>query len=155
MENQVFHDAGSPDKIPKPPDKVITSHRVKASGKQVLIDDSVVFSYDTNGEDIDFDSIRTLEDVLSLHAAKPNILLGITPPLYSAFMSNVGGIVPYVKVGDKVKYKNPAQADYPSNPVRTVSDVYIKSLKDMSVIVAEFEEGDFALTYLLSKLNDN
>jgi hypothetical protein len=70
-------------------------------------------------------------------------------------MNTTGGIVPYVKVGDKVKYTNPRQADIPSNPVRTISNVYFKSLTDMSVIVAEFEEGDFALTYLLTKLNDN
>lgn len=151
MENQTFHNAGNPDKIPKS----LPSQRTKVKGKQVLIDNSVVFSYDTSGEDEDFDSIRTLQDVLHLHLAKPNILLGITPPLYSAFMNNVGGIVSYVKVGDKVKYKNPKQADLPDNPIRTISAVYFKSLGDMSVICAEFEEGDYSLTNLLLVTNGN
>jgi hypothetical protein len=141
-------DANSP---PPPPRKPSIN---KIVGKQVLVDNSVVFTYDT-GDTENYDNIRTLEDVLTLHEAKPNVLLGIHPPLYSAFMNTTGGIVPYVKVGDKVKYTNPRQADIPSNPVRTISNVYFKSLTDMSVIVAEFEEGDFALTYLLTKLNDN
>jgi hypothetical protein len=155
MENQVFHDAGSPDKIPKPIGKALPSQRTKAKGKQVLVDNSVVFSYDTDGESENYDNIRTLEDVLILHTAKPNVLLGITPPLYSAFMNNTGGIVSYVKVGDKVKYKNPKQADISTNPIRTISSVYFKSLGDMSVICAEFEEGDYSLTNLLTVTNGN
>lgn len=151
MENQVFHNAGSSDKVPEP----VTSKRSRGNGKQVLIDNSVVFTYDTLGEAEDYDSIRTLEDVIDLHKAKPNILLGIHPPLYSAFQDNIGGIVPYVKVGDKVRYKNPRQADIPSNPIRTISSVYFKSLGDMSVICAEFEEGDYSLTNLLFVINGN
>ena len=150
MENK-FHNAVNPENIPKP---VQASRPRKTIGKQVLVDNSVVFTYDTSDTE-NYDNIRTLEDVLSLHAAKPNVLIGIHPQLYSAFMDTTGGIVPYVKVGDKVKYKNPRQADVTGNPVRTISNVYFKSIGDMSVIVAEFEEGDYALTNLLIKTNGN
>lgn len=146
-----FHNA-----VNEPPKDIKTKvyRPPKVQGVEVLVDDSVVFIYD-KGDTESYDNIRTLADVIELHSAKPNVLLGIKPALYSSFMDNRGNIVPYVKVGDRVKYKLDKHADENTNPIKTISRVYFKSLGDMSIICADFVEGSYALTHLLTVVNED
>ena len=121
-------------------------------GKQVLIND-VVFIFDEEDKEEDFTNLTTLQDVIKLDKKKPNLLLAISPPLYSTFKSTVTkNIEPYVEVGDIVVYKNIAFAPDKKIVPFTVSAVVIKSLGNMSVIIAEFESGGFALTTQLKRL---
>ena len=89
-----------------------------------------------------------------LDRKKPNVLLGIKPPLFSAFkpVGSPININTYVSKGDTVVYRKPEFSPIKGNPVLTVDNVIIKSLGNMSVIVAEFSNGDFSLTNLLKKV---
>lgn len=122
-------------------------------GKHILIND-VYFIFDEEDKEENYDNIKTLEDVLKLDRKKPNILLGIKPPLFSAFkpIGSPININTYVSKGDTVVYSKPEFSPIKENPVLVVENVIIKSLGTMSVIVAEFSNGDFSLTNLLKKV---
>lgn len=123
----------------------------KGATAHVTIDD-VILVYNADDHEVDFSKIKTLQDVLKLSESKPNVLLHINPPLFSAYKSKTKGIETYVNIGDKVIYRNPSFSPIKENPVLTVSKLEIKSLKSMSVIIASFEEGDFALANHLKKV---
>ena len=113
--------------------------------KEVLIND-VVFIFDNDTEE-NFDNIQNFQQLLLLDKKKPNLLIGVKPPLYSAFKASVNkNIEVYVEMDDDVIFKNPAFSPDKENPVRIVSNVYPKSLGSMSVIIADFMDGEFALT---------
>ena len=122
-------------------------------GKHILIND-VYFIFDEEDKEENYDNIKTLEDVLMLDRKKPNVLLGIKPPLFSAFkpVGSPININTYVSKGDTVIYRKPEFSPIKGNPVLMVDNVIIKSLGNISVIVAEFSNGDFSLTNLLKKV---
>lgn len=122
-------------------------------GKHILIND-VYFIFNEEDTEENYDNIKTLEDVLALDRKKPNILLGIKPPLFSAFkpLGSPININTYVSKGDNVIYRKPEFSPIKENPILIVDNVIIKSLGSMSVIVAEFNNGDFSLTNLLKKV---
>lgn len=124
---------------------------IKGAQAQVTIGD-VILVYNAEDHEVDFESIKTLEDVLALDAKKPNVLLHTKPPLFSAFKGKGKTIETYVNVGDRVIYKNPAFSPIKENPVLVVSKLEIKNLTTMTVIIATFEGGDFALTNHLKKV---
>ena len=57
-------------------------------GKHILIND-VYFIFDEEDKEENYDNLKTLQDVIALDIKKPNLLLGISPPLYSAFKSSI------------------------------------------------------------------
>ena len=131
----------------------VTPNKTKLKGKHILIND-VYFVFDEEDTEENYDNVSTLEDVLALDRKKPNILLGVVPPLFSAFVP-VGepiNIQTYVNKGDSVVYRKKEFSPIKENPALLVDNVVIKSLGNMSVIIAEFSNGDFSLTNLLKKV---
>ena len=126
-------------------DKIDNGAKNAPTEKEVLIGD-VVFVFDGEDKEENFDNIQSFQQVLALDAKKPNLLIRVKPPLYSAFKSKDKNIEPYVKLDDEVVFKNPAFSPDKENPTRTILNVYPKSLGSMSVIVADFYDGDYALT---------
>lgn len=125
----------------------------KIKGKEVLIND-VIFIFDAEDKEENYDNLKTLQDVIALDIKKPNLLLGISPSLYSAFKSSVTkNIETYIDKGDTVIYKNISFSPDKKNLPKVVENVIIKSLGNMSVIIAEFEGGDFALTTHLKRVS--
>lgn len=123
----------------------------KGAQAHVTIGD-VILIYNAEDHEIDFSNLKTLEDVLKLDESKPNVLLHVKPPLFSAYKGKDKTIETYVRVGDKVKYRNPAFSPIKENPVLTVSKVELKNLTNMTVVIASFEEGDFSLANHLIKV---
>jgi hypothetical protein len=106
-----------------------------------------------NDSEVDFTTIKCLKDVEELYEKKPNILLGVTPMLYKEFInSKTNEIKKFVKEGDLVE----VIAKFRSRPVdsvpRIVKNVYLKSLFNMSVFIAELDDGDIQLTNRLKVL---
>jgi hypothetical protein len=113
----------------------------------------VVVVYNGEDHEVDFDKIRTFEDVLRLDKTKPNILLHTKPQLFSAFRTKASNSIDtYVSVGDRVVYKNNAVSPIKGNPPQLVVGLELKSLGDMAVVVAMFESQDYALANHLKKV---
>ena len=131
----------------------VTPKKTKVKGKHILIND-VYFVFDEEDTEENYDNVTTLEDVLALDRKKPNILLGVIPPLFSAFVP-VGepiNIQTYVSKGDSVVYRKKEFSPIKENPTLLVTNLLVKSLGTMSVIIAEFDNGDYSLTNLLKKV---
>lgn len=149
-----FTNASVPETPPPKKNNLVSTKDaayINLHGRKVLVDESVVFTYDAS-ENSNCLEIRTLADVMRMQETNPNALLAIKPKLYSTFMKR-GKINPFVKVGDKVRYKKFASQE--DNSIKVVSSIRIESLGDMSVIIASFEDGGYSLTYLLEIVNEN
>lgn len=93
----------------------------------------------------DYSKLKTLEDILEFDKRKPNNIIGFEPAIYYEFIDKRKGKLNfYVKVGDVVKVKEKFK---PKNapPRRTVVDLYLSSLKDMTVIVAKLDDNSVEL----------
>ena len=131
---------------------VKTTSTTKVHGKKILIGD-VTFLVDETDTEEDYDTLKTLQDVLALYRKKPNVILGVDPPLYSAFVSSANqSIETYVDIGDQVVYKNKGFSPDKKNNPMIVSNVEIKSLRNMSVIIATFDDGEFSITNHLKRV---
>lgn len=91
----------------------------------------------------------TLNNILEIEKLYPDAFVGLLPSLYEDFIIN-DVITPYVNIGDTVTIKRiycEKKGDIP----RKVKDIYFKALNDMTVIIAELEDGDLVLTNTLIK----
>ncbi len=124
----------------------------KDTTRHILIGD-VVCVYNGEDHEVDFESIKTFEDVLKLDESKPNVLLHTKPALYSAFKSKSGkSIETYVKIGDMAVYKIPEASPIKGNPALKVIGLELKSLGSMAVVIAHFEGGDYAVANHIKKV---
>lgn len=124
----------------------------KDTNVHILIND-VVCVYNGEDHEVNFEDVKTFEDVLTLNKKKPNILLYTKPALYSAFRAKgTMNLETYVNIGDKVKYKNDHSSPIEGNPALVVEKLELKSLGDMAVIIATLEGGDYAVTNYLKKV---
>lgn len=92
-------------------------------------------------------SNTTLKDILEIEVKYPDAFIGLLPNLYEDFILN-NTINPHVKVGDKVTIKRKycvTDGDIP----KKVTDLYLKALNDMTVIIAVLDNKDLALANTL------
>lgn len=93
----------------------------------------------------------TLNDIIMVEAVRPEAFVGLLPSLYEDFINN-DIITPHVNVGDFVKIKK-IYKEKKGDIARKVKSIYLKALNDMTVIIAELEDGDLVLTNTLIKCN--
>lgn len=90
----------------------------------------------------------TFDDIIQLEKLHPDAFVGVLPALFEDFIVN-DMIQPFVKIGDFVKIKR-IYCEKLGDKSREVKDIYFKALNDMTVIIAELEDGDLVLTNTLT-----
>jgi hypothetical protein len=94
----------------------------------------------------DYSTIKTIQDVLELDKKKPNNIVGLNPPIYHEFIDRAKKTINlFVNEGDLVTV-NRKFMDKKGDIPRRVEKVYIKSLNNMSVIVAQLDDKELCLT---------
>lgn len=102
-------------------------------------------------DDIKYDEIKTLNDVIFLDNTRPDIIINFQPPLYKDFVNKQNqSIDTIIKIGDIVKVKN-KYLDNKGEIPREVINLYFKSLNNMTVIVAVLNDNDFYIANRLEK----
>ena len=97
----------------------------------------------------DYSTILTIQDVLELDKRKPNNIVGLSPPIYHEYIDRAKKTINlFVKVDDLVTVKSKFM-DNKGHIPRRVKKVYVKSLNNMSVIIAELDDKELYLTYRL------
>jgi hypothetical protein len=108
----------------------------------------------TQDDEVIYEDIKTLEDVVHLDKAKPNLVAYFVPPLHKSFLDAKGEhINPFVKKGDKVKVAPEfASAKDTELGIQIVKRVYFKSLNNMTIIMVTTEEQGMYIAYQLIKV---
>lgn len=133
--------------IGKSPPTLIKKQEVKKSKIRYIPLKNNVYLITEEDDEEDLDLITTLEDVILLQKRKPQLILGFKPNLYSEFFDKKTGIIKqYVFKGNIVVVKDKFKSRAVDNIPRIVKDVYLKSLHNMTVIIAELDDGDFQLS---------
>jgi hypothetical protein len=97
-------------------------------------------------EEEDYSKINTLFDLINLDLRKPNLIAGFEPPLYKDFVDTFNkSIKTFVKVDDLVTVKAKYEDNRGHIP-RQVKDLYLKTLNNMTVIIAILNDNDYCLT---------
>lgn len=112
-------------------------------------------------DNINYDSITSLEDVLELEKSQ-NILVDIQPKLYSRFLDKQKNLRTFVSKGDIVepnevkngKRNGPGFVLSSFNLNGKVDKVRFSKLDDMTIIVADIN-GESVLSYYLRKVENN
>lgn len=89
-----------------------------------------------------------LKDIIEIDNAKPDLIHSFHPPLYKDFITSKGQINTHVNIGNIVKVKRKFMDDKEDIP-REVTNLYFKSLNNMTVITAVLNDNDF---YVASRL---
>lgn len=96
----------------------------------------------------DYSTITTLNSLLEFNKKKPNNIVGIVPELFKSFIDEENkSINTYVKVGQVVK--SISKFERGNNFPRKVKEVYLKSLHDMTIVIAKLEDDSIHIAYTL------
>lgn len=84
----------------------------------------------------------TLRDIIEIDNIKSDLIHSFHPPLYKDFITSKGQINTIINIGNIVKVKRKFMDEKEDIP-REVTDLYFKSLNNMTVIVAVLNDNDF------------
>ncbi len=103
----------------------------------------------TKDPEEDYSSLVSLHSLLEFNKKKPNNIVGIIPELFNAFVDDINNTInPYVKKGQIVKSVSKFERGNFKQP-RKVEDVYLKSLNNMTVVIAKLEDDSIHISYTL------
>lgn len=91
---------------------------------------------------VNYDIIKTLNDIVKLDINIPDLIHSFHPPLYKDFITSKGQINTIIEIGNIVITKRKF-IDNKEDIPREVIDLYFKSLNNMTVIVAILNDNDF------------
>lgn len=98
-----------------------------------------------------YEEIKTLNDVIFLDTVRPHLIVCFHPPLYKDFVDKQKqSIDTIIKVGDIVKVKS-KYIDNKGDIPREVTNLYFKSLNNMTVVIAVLNDNDFYVANRLEK----
>lgn len=124
------------------------AHIVNENFVQQQIQNNVTVTLVKDAEE-DYTKLYTLQDILDLDKRKPSNIVSISPPLYHELINKAtSSIKIHAPVGSVVKVQRKfmdSKGDIP----REVKALHLKSLNNMTVIVATLDDGDYQLAHRL------
>lgn len=105
----------------------------------------------TKDEEEDYSKLETLDDIILLDKRKPNNIVGFNPPLFKDFINKAtGAINTSVSVGESVVCVKKFM-DKRGHIPRIVKSLYLKSLNNMTIVIAILNDDDFYIANRLEK----
>jgi hypothetical protein len=99
-----------------------------------------------------YNDIENIHDIINLIKKKSSNIVGFIPKLYHEFLDLTNArIKTFVNEGDLVVYKSKFAPN--NNNPKIVKEIYIKSLNDMSVLIAKLDDNSLVLCNQLELVN--